>query len=364
MRNPEKLAITITVILFTFIKSGFSQEEITIFKKDKPDVQLLWSRMADYSPTLRSVEAAEFSPDGTYIVSASKFGSRLMLWRVADGYLYWEKIMDAEVEAVTFSPDGRYIAAGDEAYNVTIFDLDGNLIQLLEHDAAFDGITWRPDGKYVGGGSEKGEVVLWNTITWEKEIILDAGGTVNSLQFTKDSKKLIAAGNRLDSQKPNAPRHGFVKSWNVTDNWSVIFDFRAQDRSTKSVRFHPDEESFAIAGFANQVKLFSYPDHKELAVFNLDKKLEAVEYHPEGNFLLAGGHSMEVHVYNTSTYEEIMTFPCRRVEYIDFSNDGRLMVTGHEDSGLLSLYLFWSKLTGENDYDILQRQILKNKDLK
>ena len=343
---------------------AISQEDIVIFKEDKPDIKLLWSRMADYSPTLRSVEAAEFSPDGKYVASAAKFGSYFMLWRVADGYLYWEKIMDAEVEAVTFSPDGQYIATGDEANMVTIFNLKGEVVKVLQHDAAFDGITWRPDGKYVGGGSENGKIVLWNTRTWEKEIVLDAGGTVNSLQFTKDSKKLIAAGNRRDPGNRDAPRHGFVKSWDVANDWAVIFDFRAQDRSTKSVRFHPGEKSFAIAGFANQVKVYTYPEHKELAVFNFEKKLEAVEYHPEGNFLFAGGHRSEMVVYNTKNYEEVMRFPCRRVEYIDFSDDGRLMVTGHEDSGLLSLYMLWSKLSGEDHYDILQRQILNNKDLK
>ncbi len=51
------------------------QEDIVIFKEDKPDIKLLWSRMAYFSPTLRSVEAAEFSPNGKYVASAVKFGS-------------------------------------------------------------------------------------------------------------------------------------------------------------------------------------------------------------------------------------------------------------------------------------------------
>jgi WD40 repeat protein len=361
--NQLKVLLTLVLCSGLLFQEGLDAQ-ITIFRKDKPMIKPLWHRMADYSPTLRSVESAEFSPDGKYIVSAAKFGYYLMLWRVADGYLYWEKVMDAEIEAVTFSPDGKYIASGDEAYNVTIFDLKGNVVKKLEHDAAFDGITWRPDGKYVGGGSEKGEVVLWNTETWEKELILDAGGTVNSLQFTKDSKKLIAAGNRLDPQKPDKPRHGFVKSWDVEKNWEVIFDIKAQERSTKSVRFHPDEQSFAIAGFANQIKVYSYPGLKELAQFDMPKKLEAVEYHPEGNFLFAGGHGEVVYIYNTDKYDLVDTLQCRRVEYIDFTVDGRLMATGHEDSGLLSVYLIWSKLTGEGDYKTLSKEILKNKDMQ
>ncbi|NJO02778.1 MAG: hypothetical protein HC880_14845, partial [Bacteroidia bacterium] len=111
--------------------------------------------MADFSPTLRSVEAAEISPDGRMVISGSKFGNYLMLWRVADGFLLWEHVLDAEIEAVTFSPDNQYIAAGDEANQVTIWNLKGEQVQTLTHDVAFDGLTWSPDGKYVAGGSER-----------------------------------------------------------------------------------------------------------------------------------------------------------------------------------------------------------------
>jgi WD40 repeat protein len=86
-----------------------------IFRADKPVIQAVWHRVADYSPTLRSVETAEFSPDGRLIVSGAKFGNYLMLWDVADGSLVWQRVLEAEVEAVTFSPDGKFIAAGDEA---------------------------------------------------------------------------------------------------------------------------------------------------------------------------------------------------------------------------------------------------------
>lgn len=336
-----------------------------IFRTDKPDIKHLWSRVADFSPTLRSVEAAEISPDGKYVISGSKFGYYLMLWRIADGHLLWEHVMDAEIEAVTFSPDGQYIAAGDEAYTVNVFDLEGRLIKNLDHDAAFDGITWSPNGNYLAGGSEKGEVVLWDTKTWNKFLILEAGGTVNSLQFTKDTRKLIAAGNKLnDAESVKGERHGFVKAWDVQDNWKVIFEIKAQEKSTKSVRLSPDERSFAIAGFANQLKVFTFPEAKEIAVVNVPKKLEAIAYHPEGNFLFAGGHGKNLKIYDTKKYEEVDAFPCKRIEYIHFSNDGRLMVTGHEDSGLLSLYMLLSKVQNSSDYHKLSNELLKNKDLK
>lgn len=362
MKKIIKSSIFVSIIGIVFNLAGYGQ---IIFREDRPVVKEVWQRVADFSPTLRSVEAAEISPDGKTVISGSKFGYYLMLWRVADGALIWEKVMDAEIEAVTFSPDGKYIAAGDEAYTVNIFDIQGNMVQTLDHDAAFDGITWSPDGKYVGGGSEKGEVVLWDTKSWKKERILSAGSTINSLQFTRDSQYLIAAGNKKNSdEKEGWDRHGFVKAWDVKNKLKVLFDIKAQKQSSKSVRFHPDEKSFAVAGFANQFKVFSFPEAEELAAVDLPEKIEALDFHPEGNFLFVGGHGDEVRIYNTAHYAQVAEFPCRRVEYIDFSRDGRLMVTGHEDSGLLILHMMISKVQTSDDYHKLSNEILNNKDLK
>ncbi|MDZ7723288.1 MAG: hypothetical protein U5R06_10900 [candidate division KSB1 bacterium] len=364
MQNSSRIPKCIILMLFLAVAASTGNAQI-IFRTEKPLVKTVWHRVADFSPTLRSVEAAEISPDGKHVISGSKFGYYLMLWRVADGELVWETVMDAEIECVTFSPDGKLIAAGDEAYTVTIFDLNGNIVRTLQHDAAFDGITWCPDGQYVAGGSENGEVVLWNTRTWEKEHILDAGATVNSLQFTRNADKLIAAGNQNNPDPDHDwDRHGFVKAWDVSKDWDVIFEIRAQEKSSKSVRFSPDEQSFAVAGFANQIKVFSFPEAKELAVIDVPEKLEAIAFHPEGNFIFAGGHGDEMRVYKAGSYKQVSTFPCRRVEYIHFSQDGRLMVTGHEDSGLLILHMLISNVQSSEDYHKLSNEILQNKDLK
>lgn len=357
----------IAFLICFFSLSTYSYAQV-IFNEDKPELELIWNRVGDFTNSLRSVESAEFSPDGKYVISGSKFGYNLMLWRVTDGYLVWEKVLDTEIEAVTFSPDGKNIALGDEFNNVTVFDLDGNIVQKFSHDAAFDGITWSPDGKYLAGGSEeseKGEVAIWNTENWQQEIILDAGNTVNSLQFSKDSNKLIAAGNKKNT--PNKTdgwnRHGFVKAWNVGNEWSEIFDFKAQEESSKSIRFRPDERQFAVAGFAKEIKIFSFPDAEELFRIESDHNIEAIAYHPEGNFLFAGGHGERMQVYETADYEQVHSFPSKRVEYIDFSNDGRLMVTGHEDGGLVRLYMLISKVQTSDDYQRLSNEILNNKDL-
>ncbi len=358
MKNLKRVSFLILAMSLLSLFPLIAQ--ITIFGEDKPIIQAVWHRVADYSSTLRSVESAEISPDGRLILSASKYGYNLMLWRVEDGSLVWEKVLDAEIEAVTFSPDGKLIAAGDEAYLVTVYDLEGNQVKVLEHNAGFDGITWSPDGKYLAAGSEEGAVLLWNTDTWKKKK-LEAGTTVNSLEFTKDSKKLIAAGK---GQVPGEDdSYGSVISWDATNNWEVLFEIRAQEHSVKSVRLSPDEKTFAVTGAGNQLQIFSYPEAKELKTIDLPAYLEAVAYHPEGNFIFAGGQGETMYVFNATTYEQVATYPIRRIEYIDFSKDGRLMAIGQEDSGLLSLYLIHSQKYDGN-HSKLAKQILKNKDLQ
>ena len=59
--------------------------------------------------------------------------------------------------------------------------------------------------------------------------------------------------------------------------------------------------------------------------------------------------------------------PCVRTEYIDFTTDGRLMLTSHEDSGLISLFLLASDLQRNfsgGAYQRLANEQLDNRDLK
>ena len=46
-----------------------------------PSIQLLWSRLGDLNGQDGAVESAEFSPDGKFIVSGSKYDNRVMVWR-------------------------------------------------------------------------------------------------------------------------------------------------------------------------------------------------------------------------------------------------------------------------------------------
>lgn len=70
--------------------------------------------------------------------------------------------------------------------------------------------------------------------------------------------------------------------------------------------------------------------------------------------------------YRLSDGTKVFEQPTPRTEYLDFSADGRLLLTAHEDSGLLSLYLMQSNLNHQPPgfYHELEKKYLNNRDLK
>ena len=358
--------LIILILFFTSIHSIQAQGELpSIYNPEKPFVVNIWNRVADYAPTLRSVESAEISNDGRYVVSGAKFGYAVMLWRVTDGTLLWEKAHDSEVECVVFSDDGKLIATGGEDFYLRIWEAKtGNEIHKIEHPNALDGITWSNDGKIIASGTEGGELFLWDASNYQLIGKAKVGSTINSMQFTKDDSKIAVAGNIQYFNNGKKIYDGFAKLLNVED-LSTIREFKGPKGSVKSIRLSTNEEYVAIAGFDNTARMYNLQSAKLLHEFKESAKIEAVAFTVDNQFLLTGGHDHKVRFYRTDDFQEAHALPTPRTEYIDFSEDGRLFVTAHEDSGLLSLYLMVSETHRVPGlYDKISHQLLQNRDIK
>ncbi|MGK7396370.1 MAG: WD40 repeat domain-containing protein [Candidatus Cyclobacteriaceae bacterium M3_2C_046] len=359
------------ISLCLLVLSGYfawSQEELpSIYNPEKPYVVNIWNRVADYSPTLRSVESAEISNDGKYVVSGAKFGYSVMLWRVTDGSLIWEKAHDSEVECVVFSTDGHLIATGGEDFYLRIWDREtGNEVHQIEHPSALDGISWSNEGNIIATGTEDGELFLWDAQTYQLKGKVKVGSTINSIQFTQNDQK-VAVGGNIKYDDPNTGQRitdGFAKLLDV-NSLKTLVEYEGPEGSVKSIRLSPDEKYVATGGFDHTARLFELPTGKLLHEFKEPSRIEAVAFSQDGQFLLTGGHDHMIRFYKTTNYEEVYTITTPRTEYIDFSRDGRLFITAHEDSGLLSLYLMVSE-TGRIPglYNKLSNMQLKNRDMQ
>jgi hypothetical protein len=100
----------------------FTSPAQQIYNSEQPEPQLLWTRLADYSPKLRSVEAIEISPDGRH----TKYTGFAKLIDLESGKVQMEYGGEhpASVKSVRMTADEKLIASGSFANE------DSGLIQL------------------------------------------------------------------------------------------------------------------------------------------------------------------------------------------------------------------------------------------
>ncbi len=124
-------------------------------------------RASAFPPSLplgRGDEDAEFSPDGTQVVTADSDG-KLRVYKVAAG----REVMTLDAaEGVpgnaAFSPDGRLIVAGYSSGTVRVWDaVTGLQLTLLAGNAsAINSVRFSPHGSWVVTASDDGTVRVWH----------------------------------------------------------------------------------------------------------------------------------------------------------------------------------------------------------
>lgn len=307
----------------------------------------VWSRVADALGEYGSVESAEFSPDGKYIVSGSKYDNSVILWRTSDGQELWRAYAAQEIERVGWSHDNQYVAACSEDQLVTVYEAATGEVKLkLPHTQGIDGLTWSQSANILVSGEEgikqaDGSVTGWVRffeIPSGREIRkMDFGGTINELFFSSDDQYLLAAG------------HGAVKVYEAATGkllQSLQPDF-FQKFVTAS--FSPDDKYIIAGGFGGTMYLWEWRTGKLLKEFNhTGKKVETVSWHPNGDYIALTGHEPNIRVYRV---KDIITYENDRIpiahirwagdhaEYIDFNADGSFLVSAHQN-GLIKLWVW------------------------
>lgn len=346
MKYPYLLLIFLTLSF-----SGNSQQYLNHQLRLEP----VWSRVADALGEPGSVESVEFSVDGKYMVSGTKYDNSVIMWRTSDGAELWRRYAEEEVERVGFSADGKYVAACSEDYLVTIYEAKtGEVYKALKHSKGIDGLTWSHKGSLLVSGEEKniiddktteGWIRVFDVAQGAKEIkTINFGNTVNELFFTEDDQFLLAVG------------HGAVKVYKVED-WSLVQTLKPDYFTifTSGV-FSPDGKYVFAVGQGGTSRgncyLWERESGKLVKTFNhTGKKIESVSWHPNGQYIAHAGHDPYIYVYRIKDILEYSNdhipvahkvWAGDNAEYIDFNTDGSFLSSAHQN-GLIKLWVWMSE---------------------
>jgi len=150
--------------------------------------------------------------------------------------------------AMAFSPDGRLLATADADHIVRLLDVPaGKLSKALERqEGMIFALRFSPDGKLLVTGNANGTAKVWDASSGKllKTLQANKDQPVWSVDFSPDGKLLATSGPQTEPQK----RDGQVVLWN-TQSWEAkpIPRRILSDGWVNAVAFSPDGQTLAIS---------------------------------------------------------------------------------------------------------------------
>ncbi len=151
--------------------------------------------LADHSGWINDIEV---SPDGSHVLSASS-DDTVRLWDLESGDELWTFRGDDRVNCVSYLDGaGRLAVSGDEDGGLVVHDLAGSVgrsTRLEAHSGGVTDIEVSADLQRAVTSGEDGDVILWDTATWERiDIVAPETEAMTNVAMTSDGRFVVLSG--------------------------------------------------------------------------------------------------------------------------------------------------------------------------
>jgi WD40 repeat protein/CHAT domain-containing protein/predicted negative regulator of RcsB-dependent stress response len=276
----------------------FSSDSRYILTASDDRTARVWDRQGNAVLVLQHeqpVQKAEFSPNGSYILttSGSSWDDRTIWIWDRTGKLLAAFRREDKVDGVEFQPDGSHIltwgdntvrlwntsatiaAAPQEATALQTFDQQvaeqNAQLTLLEHEKEVESAEFSPDGNYILTRAFNGlEPRLWDRQGNLLAILRGHRQSVESAEFSPDGRYILTA---------SADRT--VRLWDRNGNSSIVYD-EGEDAVDVRARFSPDGQYILALDWVASSYLLLDRTGKRVAEF----RGRGARFSPDGNFII------------------------------------------------------------------------------
>jgi WD40 repeat protein len=298
------------------------------------------------------VYCVAFSPDGRRLASGGG-GGTVKVWDAATGQeVFSPRGHAGPVQCVAFSPDGTRLASGGRDQTVRVWDLQTGqgALSLQGHKGVVFGVAFSPDGTRLFSASQEGSVRVWDAGTGRgdaltlnvrplPELFLGKGytGTVSSMAFSPDGKRIAASHNVYDAQWRQYKSK--VRVWDLQTDQEV-FTFQVDNEFVHSLAFSPGGKRLA-AGSGGVDSVGKEDNTGRVRVWDMQTgqgiasirghagTVRRVAFSADGKRLASGSGDKTVKVWDATTGHELLTLRGHdgSVFGVDFSPDGRRLAS-------------------------------------
>lgn len=250
-----------------------------------------WRKVKDLTgPGLGGTTVPTFSPDSHYLLDQSwqiwEMETGVALTSELEKFVYWNAL----------SPDGTRLVTAEVSGAISFWDVSqfwpSGQKRLIKHELAHRdrarAVAYSPDGRYVATGGET--IILWDSQTQTKLARFPHPARVSYLDFTPDSKSLVACYG--DAQ---------LLVWNVEER-EQQFSFVGHSKPVRAVAYSPNGKLIASAGDDQSIILWDTALGLKNTVLSEHRtRISALEFSPDGRRLISTDLHGETIIWEIAT---------------------------------------------------------------
>ncbi|HBK21659.1 MAG TPA: hypothetical protein DDZ60_03875, partial [Planktothrix sp. UBA10369] len=228
------------------------------------------------------------SPNGKYIVTIGENGN-LYIWDFSGKQIAKLNFLG---DIVKFSPDGQYIVVASRMdTEIIFFDLSGRKAKefRINGGGTIHSLDFTANGQEIVVGNAVGMVQFWNLKNLQKIREFQANtNKVTKVAISPDGRQLLTLGVDVDSSKTTIP---VARLWDLSGKKIADFSFFQTLTSEGDVSFSPDGQQIAtVIPGEGAIKLYSAKSGKlidQLTISSLSGF--GLSYSPDGQTIFISG---------------------------------------------------------------------------